>query len=121
MATDKLIKRLLIRISGIIISILPPLVAILSYFPVWVAEGGETVLSGFTALLIILAAMPLYRLLRRALASPSVWCMWLVAFILFLLLSRIADEMTVISLVGLISNLMGALLFRLAKRYEVTP
>ncbi len=121
MTTDKLIKRLLLRTGGVAVSVLPPLIAILCYFPIWVAEGGESVLSGFTALLIILAAMPLYRLLRRALASPSVWCMWLIAFILFLLLSRIADEMTVISFVGLISNLAGALLFRLAKRYEVTP
>ena len=43
--------------------------------------------------------------------------MWLIAFILFLSLSRIADEMTVISFVGLISNLIGSLIFKLARRY----
>ena len=33
-------------------------------------------------------------------------------------LSRIADQMTVISLVGFIGNLIGAIIFRIAKRYN---
>ena len=42
--------------------------------------------------------------------------MWLFTFILFYTMSRIADEMTVISLVGAISNAIGAILFRIAGR-----
>lgn len=94
------------------VSVIPTGVAVLSYFPVWVAEGGESVLSGFTALLLILTAVPLYRVIRGLLRSPSAWVMWLITFILFLTLSRIADEMTVISLVGLVSNVVGALIYR---------
>lgn len=94
------------------VSVVPTGVAVLSYFPIWVAEGGESVLSGFTALLLILTAIPLYRVIRGLLRSPSAWVMWLVCFILFLTLSRIADEMTVISFVGLVSNVLGALIYR---------
>lgn len=119
-SADKLIKRILLRAGGLMLSILPPLAAILCYFPIWATEGGETVVSGFTALLIILAALPLYKALRKLLASPSVWSMWLIAFVVFLLLSKVAEEMVVICFVGFVSNLLGAALFRLARKYEVT-
>ncbi len=108
------LKPLILHALGTVISVVPTVVAVLSYFPLWAAEGGESVLSGFTALLLILSALPIYRALKHLLRSPSAWVMWLVCFLVFLLLSRIADEMTVISFVGLISNLIGALLFRLA-------
>jgi hypothetical protein len=94
------------------------MLAVLSYFPIWVAEGGESVLSGVTALLLILSALPLYRALKHLLRSPSAWVMWLICFLLFLLLSKIADEMTVISFVGLLSNLIAAVIFRAARRDE---
>jgi hypothetical protein len=42
--------------------------------------------------------------------------MWFIIFVLFLLLSEIADEMTVISATGFIGNCIGALLFKLADR-----
>ena len=50
----------------------------------------------------------------RILKSPAVYTLWLIAFIAFSSLSRIADEMTVISFFGFISNAAGAVLFRLA-------
>ena len=43
--------------------------------------------------------------------------LWLVTFVLFMMLSRIANEMTVISFVGFVSNLAGACLFKAAKKY----
>ena len=108
------LKSVLLGTLGIIVSVLPTMIAVLSYFPAWVAEGGESVLSGLTALLLILSALPLYRTLKRLLRSPSAWVMWLICFLAFLLLSRIADEMTLISFVGLVSNLIAALIFRAA-------
>lgn len=98
---------------GTAVSIIPTAVAVLSYFPLWISEGGESVLSGFCALLLILTAVPLYRLIKRLLRSPSAWVMWLVTFLAFFFLSRIADEMTVISFVGVVSNVIGALIFRI--------
>jgi hypothetical protein len=43
--------------------------------------------------------------------------MWFILFVIFFLLSKIAHEVTVISFVGFITNLIGTLLFNLAKRY----
>ena len=52
----------------------------------------------------------------RWLQSFSSYVMWLLLFLLFLGLSRIADQMTVISFVGFISNLIGSFFFAAAKR-----
>lgn len=106
----------LFRTLGVLCSVLPPLLAILCYFPVWLRRGGDYALCGFTAVLIILAFLPLLRLIRRAAASASAHTVWLVIFLLFLLVSRIADEMVVISFIGFIGNLVGAIMFKLAER-----
>ncbi len=73
-----------------------------------------TVISGFSLLLLVLAAAPLFNVIKRMLRTPSAPVLWFIIFIAFLMLSRIADEMTVISFVGLVSNLLGAVFFRLA-------
>ena len=109
-------KKPILRAAALAISILPSAITALLYFPLWAERGSGAVLSGFAAFLLLLSALPLYRLVKRLLSSPSVWVMWLFTFILFYTMSRIADEMTVISLVGAISNAIGAILFRIAGR-----
>ena len=111
---EKLYKSIILRALGVLVSVLPPALATISYFPVWCAAGGEYVVSGFVLLLLLLSAMPLFNLIKRLLASPAVWVMWLVAFIVFFSLSRIAEEMVIISFVGFVSNVIGAILFKLA-------
>ena len=108
-------KRLALKALGLTLCVLPVTVCILSYFPVWQARGGEVLLSGTALLLLTLAALPLYKALKAALASPASYTVWFIAFLLFLFLSRIADEMIVISFVGFIGNALGAICFRLAK------
>lgn len=110
-------KRLLFNALGLAISVIPVTVSVFSYFPLWIERGDTSILSGISLILIGLAAVPLYKYFKQILRSPSAPVMWLIAFILFLSLSRIADEMTVISFVGLISNLIGSLIFKLARRY----
>ena len=109
--------RLILRTAGLILCILPPLAATLFYFPVWAVEGTKIV-SGITLLLLALSALPLYKLLRDMLRSPASYTVWLILFLLFALLSKIAEEMTVISFVGFISNTLGAVLLRLGRKEE---
>ena len=118
MPKNNLTKVLMLKALGIAVCVIPPLCAILSYFPIWVKREGACMLSGFALLLVTLAFIPFYKQVIRILKSPSAYMMWLIVFILFLLLSRIADEMTVISFVGFISNLIGAVILKLAEREE---
>ncbi|HBJ18262.1 MAG TPA: hypothetical protein DDY70_00730 [Clostridiales bacterium] len=104
--------RPLFSLLGLLFSTLPPAAATLFYFPLFRAGGGRATLSGLVLLLLLFSALPLYRLIRRCLASPAVWQVWLFAFLLFLLLAKIADEMIVISFFGLCGNLVGSYFFR---------
>ena len=115
MKGDRLTLRVALNTLGLVFCILPPALAILFYFPVWVAKGGEYILSGLAALLMIVAFVPLFKLVKRLLASPSGYAIWLAIFLLFFLVSRISDEMIVISFIGLIGNIIGAVLFRIAR------
>jgi hypothetical protein len=119
MTTNRLIKLAALRLLAIAISVIPPAVATLLYFPAWSATGGELMMSGGTALLLVIAAMPLYNVVKAKLRSPAIWSIWLAAFTAFLFLSRIANEMTVICFVGFVSNLIGSIIFRLAGRIGV--
>lgn len=111
-------KRLLFNSLGLGICIIPVVVAILSYFPLWLAREDASVLSGLAVLLITAALVPMYKYLGSILRSPSAPLMWFAVFIVFLFLSIIANEMTVISFVGFTTNLIGSLFFKLAKRYD---
>ena len=73
MTTNRLIKIMALRLAAVAVSVIPPAVATLLYFPVWAAESGELVMSGGTALLLVVAAMPIYNILRAKLRSPSIW------------------------------------------------
>ena len=110
-------KRLLFNTLGICTSVIPVAVTIFSYFPLWLDREDASILSGISLLLIGAALVPLFTYFRQALRSASAPVMWFILFVTFFLLSKIADEVTVISFVGFVTNLIGALLFKLAKRY----
>lgn len=103
---------------GFFFCIAPPTFATLSYFPLWNESGAERCVAGGCALLLVICARPLFKLVKKALTSFSSYFMWLIMFIIFALLSKISEQMTVISLVGLIGNLLGALCFRIAGRIK---
>lgn len=100
---------------GFLLCIVPPTLCTLSYFPLWQATGYESCIAGGTALLLAICAIPLFKMLKRGFATYSSYVIWLILFLLFFALSKIATQMTVISLVGFIGNLLGAVCFYLAR------
>ena len=91
-----------LHILGYLICIIPPLGCTLSYFPVWERSEGFK-LHALCVILIILAVFPAMRLVKRAISSDASYILWLLLFILFYSLSKIADQMTIISFIGFIS------------------
>jgi Co/Zn/Cd efflux system component len=109
------LRSAILNAVGLTLSVVPPIVATVSYFPIWREEGAASVISGFCLLLLLISALPLARYAARRLSSPSVCMLWTAIFLLFYFLGKIAEQMTVIALVGTISNILGAVLFRLAR------
>ena len=109
---------LALHFLGFSFCILPPAIATLSYFPLWTEGGGEYSVAGGCALLLVLCAFPLFKLIKRAFFSFATYFLWLFLFLVFMALSKIADQMTVISFVGFIGNMLGAVCFNIAKRIK---
>ncbi len=105
----------LLYILGLTFSTVPPVIAILSYFPMWRTANDGSSICGMALLLLLLAGRPLYKMLRSHLASPASYTLWLCVFVSFFMLARIADEVTVIAFVGFVSNLIGAFFFARSK------
>ena len=107
-------RKILLTLLGVAVSTIPVAVCALSFVPIWKYRGEGAVLSGFALILLLLSFVPLFKLVKKMLASPAAHTMWLICFILFFCLSKIADEMVVISFVGYIGNLLASLLWRIA-------
>ncbi len=113
-------RRILYISAGIFCSVLPPVIATLSYFPLWQTRDAETVISGISALLLIFSALPLVRILAAKMRTPSATMLWAILFVLFFSLCRIADEMCVISFAGMLGGAVGSIFFRLCKVRDST-
>ena len=107
-----------LHILGFLFCIVPPAVCTALYFPLWREAGGGRSVSGLCAFFLVLSAMPLYKALRRYFLSAASYTVWIIVFIFCFLFSRIADEATVISFVGAVGNIVGALCFKIAGRYK---
>lgn len=103
-----------LQILGFFLCIAPPLVYTVSYFPIW--KESTQALSGGALLLILISAIPIYKQIKKKLASPASYVIWLVLFVIFFTLSSIAEQMTVISFFGFVGNILGAICFKIAKR-----
>ena len=99
------------------LSIVPPMIAAISYFPFWMDKGDGAIISGFTVMLLLIAVIPLFKLIKRMLASPSILFIWLMIYLLFSAAKNIADEMTVIAFVGVVSNTVSTFIFKITERY----
>ena len=106
------------NIAGLIFCTVPVTVAILLYFPIWINKGASSLLSGCSLLLLLMAASPVIKIIKRLFRTPSSYVMWFIAFIIFFMLSEISKDMTVICFVGFVSNLVGAVFFKLSKKYS---
>ncbi len=73
-------------------------------------------LTGGGVLLVAIFALPIFKRLSRLLSGATPYVFWLVIFIFFFALSRIAEEIAVISLAGFIGNLIGAIIFKAEQR-----
>ena len=109
--------RLLFRILGILFCVLPPAISTLSFFPIWMADS-KTAVSALTVILLALSALPLFRILKAHLRSPSAWMIWLVLWGFLFAFRPIAPAIETIALISFPTSLLGAVCFRVSGRFE---
>lgn len=111
----------IVKWIAIILCVAAPLAATLSQFPVWIATSDKATISGIVFVLLFLSLLPFIRVIKEKLKSPAAWLIWTILAVLTILLANIIFQMRFVCIVGAISNGIGALLFRLAKRISEKP
>ena len=107
-------KRRILKGTALAIDVGAPLIATLTQFPLWVDRSAGSTVSGLFVLFAILSAIPLLRYFREKIKTPSAPLVWGVGFALLTAINTIISEMIIITLVGLIANCIGWVLFKIA-------
>lgn len=109
-------REIFLKAIALLFCITPPALAIFLYFPAWISRGDGSAVSGLGLILILMTLSPIFKLIKAHFGSLSSYTMWFISFAVFFMLSKIAREMTVISFMGFIGNLVGAVFFRMARK-----
>lgn len=108
-------KATILKLAGLILSIVPPAACALFYFPLWLGERASA-LSVMSIMVLSLCSIPFWRVIKQAFRSPSAWMLWLVIFLFTSLFESICAGLRVVALVGCLAGAVGALLFYFARR-----
>lgn len=95
---------------GLAVSIAAPLIAAATQFPVWTENVEPAQISGMFVFVAILCTIPLFNHFKLALKSPSSALLWSIMFVVTWALSKIIDQIVIVSLVGAVSNIIGAVM-----------
>lgn len=114
----KRILKLLLRAFGLLSCVVPPVICTLSYFPLWREAGGEELICGTTALLLMISVIPFYKHIKRLFETSASYVLWLAIFLFCFLMSKVINEITVIAFVGFVGNAVGAILLKLGEKKE---
>ena len=113
----KLWKRKLLKLFSLAICTVPPALATLHYFPIWYKESKfEIVIPGVAVLCFCLCSIPLLRWVIKKIKTPSVWMVWTVMAVLLVAMEKILPQLTIICEIGAVTNIAGALLWKIAER-----
>jgi len=107
------------QISGWALCIGVPASVILTYFPLFVERGSAETVSASAIVLLLIAIIPLFKYIKQLFQkTPASWVVWVILLGLFLIAQTIVDQLVVVCLFGAISNILGGILFKVAKKYQ---
>lgn len=110
-------KSALLTVLGMVLCTVPAMVGVLQYFPLWM-DSKEKSICFFTVVLLLISCIPLWKYLREMLKSPSAWQLYLIIGGLFYVIDSIAGDVAKIFLFATPFSVVGAFLFRLAKKVK---
>lgn len=107
--------------TGIVVSVLAPLITALTQFPVWTEKVPKTQLGGMFIFTALLSCIPFLKHVRMQLKTPSAVTVWAIIFLICWSMNKIIEQLYLIALVGLIANVVGAVLCAVGNRLRRVP
>lgn len=112
---------------GMIFCLLPPVIAAVEFFPIWEKASPAVLLSGMCvsglsfAVMACVALPPVLRMIRQKMTgkTPAAWLGFLIAALIFKMISAVVDALFVIFMIAALSNMAGSLLFRAAEHFRI--
>lgn len=108
----------ILHISALIVDIAPPLVATLAQFPIWVEHSSEATISGIVLLLSFICCLPFIKQIIAYFKSPSIPVVWAVIYVALVMLQSIINQIVIVAFTGLVSNIIGAGLYKWGDVYK---
>lgn len=102
--------------TGIVISVLAPLITAMTQFPIWTENVPKSQLGGMFIFTALLSCIPFLKHIRMQLKTPSAVTVWALLFLVCWAMDKIIDQLYVIALVGLVANILGAVLCAVGNR-----
>ena len=110
-------QRNLLKLLSFCLCVLAPAGATLYYFPILYREHKfEIVLPTVAVLCLCVCMIPLFKWISKKIKSPAVWMVWLIMFFMLYGLEKIISQMVIISGIGAVGNIIGAILWKIASR-----
>ncbi len=102
--------------TGVIVSVLAPLITAMTQFPIWTEKVPKSQLGGMFIFTALLSCIPFLKHIRMQLKTPSAVTVWALLFLVCWAMNKIVDQLYVIALVGLVANIVGAVLCAVGNR-----
>ena len=102
--------------TGIVIAVLAPLITAMTQFPIWTENVPKSQLGGMFIFTALLSCIPFLKHIRMQLKTPSAVTVWALLFLVCWAMNKIIDQLYVIALVGLVANILGAVLCAVGNR-----
>lgn len=114
--------RLIAYWVGIAFCVVPTLIAGILKLPVIVVKDADSTLSGVFVVVVVCAALPLYKALIKVMKSPNAAVICWVLFGLMALVNSMEkttiEGLTFVFAFAAIGNTLGAICFKLSKEWE---
>ena len=95
---------------GMTVSVLAPLITAMTQFPVWTEKVPKSQLGSMFVFTALLSCIPFLKHIKMQLKTPSAVTLWTLLFLICWTMNKIIAQLYVIALVGMIANIVGAIL-----------
>lgn len=109
-------KGAILYYTGMVVSVLAPLITAMTQFPIWTEKVPKSQLGGMFIFTALLSCIPFLKHIRMQLKTPSAVSVWALLFLVCWAMNKIIDQLYVIALVGLMANILGAVLCAVGNR-----